>query len=238
MSNKATPADVALWAPILEAYTALSPRKIPGARWVVEIVDEESDDDEGTIRIGTIRHADVSLDTIHGLIAVAIGEGLVTPELLNPEAAEPPADDSEAEADEAPVRVVVAAKYKVEYAARGNANHCGDWLALMLDGMFETVIVDGDKAGSLFNHEQYAAFLKLNGVEMVGKWADLPSSGQKGWQGRFRMNGRQKLEKAILTSGVLRLLDGREVAVDTDWALAMQAKRPSLKLEWLASKAT
>lgn len=94
---------------------------------------------------------------------------------------------------------VVAEKYREMYKERGNENHCGDWLAEYLDGMFQ-VEVDGK---TRFDAEAFADFLADNGVELTGKWAALLGSTQAGWQGRFRMNGRQKLEVAVAIRGTV-----------------------------------
>lgn len=105
----------------------------------------------------------------------------------------------EAAADEEPeyVGTVVKPHYRATYAERGNANHCGDWLAGFLDGMF---VSKGEK-GSAFDVRAFTEFLVMNGVAMTGKWASLPGSGQKGWEGRYRMNGRQIVEKWIALRG-------------------------------------
>jgi len=105
------------------------------------------------------------------------------------------------EADEERRNVVVPERYKEEYKARGNANHCGDWLAITLDGKF-IVTTEG---GPQFDVDGFRRCLAANGVDMTGKWAGLPESGQRGWQGRYRMNGRQKLEIRVAETGELKL---------------------------------
>lgn len=139
--------------------------------------------------------------------------------------------DDEAEDDE-PAGNVVPTKYKIEYAARGNAAHCGDWLAGWLDGKFSSVevIQTTNKKGETktkeverFNADEFLAFLTANGVELKGKWVDLPNSGQNGWQGRFRMNGRQKLEVVVADAGYI-VFDGKKLKADATWLKAMRAK--------------
>lgn len=130
-------------------------------------------------------------------------------------------EGTEADDEEPSGRIIVAARYKAEYAARGNPNHCGDWLAGFMDGMFTKGMIDGKP---LFDHDGFAAFLVRNGVELTGKWAALPVSGQKGWQGRYRMNGRQKLEKVIVERGSVIHPDGTEIKVPADF-LGTLAKR-------------
>ncbi len=111
---------------------------------------------------------------------------------------------------------VVPTKYKIEYAARGNRNHCGDWLSLQLEGQFQN-------KGGQFNEPDFTQFLIDNGVELVGKWSDLPTSGQRSWEGRYRMNGRQKLERVLVQTGVLHL-NGAKIKVDLQWAKKLSKK--------------
>ena len=113
---------------------------------------------------------------------------------------------------------VVAAKYRAAYAERGNPDHCGDWLAATLEGLF--VGPDG------FDHKAFATFLVANGVDMSGKWASLPESGQRGWQGRYRMNGRQKLEQRIIEQGFL-VLRGIKQKVPVDFMEGLIARHPN-----------
>lgn len=127
---------------------------------------------------------------------------------------------------------VVGAGYKAEYAARGNPNHCGDWLAKVLE-RFET----GEKKNKRFDHEAFTELLVLNEVPMDGKWAGLPQSGQKGWVGRYRMNGRQKLEQVVARKGTLRLAQDHEIRADFDWLLTMLEKHPKIEPEWDTSEA-
>ena len=115
--------------------------------------------------------------------------------------------------DEQPEVVVVKAKYKVEYAARGNPDNCGDELAQLLDGMFVTQKGEDPEA---FDWQVFESFLVLNGVDISGKWATLPSTGSRGWQGRYRMNGRQKLEQVIAERGTVILLDKREIKMSAE----------------------
>jgi hypothetical protein len=109
--------------------------------------------------------------------------------------------DPEEGYEEVRASIVVPAHYKRKYAEGGHPNNCGDWLAQQLDGRF-SVIVEGKPA---FDPDAFTACLVDNGVELVGKWAALPTSGQNGWVGRYRMNGRQKLEQQVLRNGGLTL---------------------------------
>jgi len=117
-------------------------------------------------------------------------------------------------------RSVIAPSYKDEYAARGNRWHCSDWLARELDGQF------CDAAGG-FDEPAFTQMLVDNGVELAGKWAQLPRKRTPGWQGRYRMNGRQKLEIRILRQGLLKLR-GREVTPGPDALRKLQAGHPGV----------
>lgn len=133
---------------------------------------------------------------------------------------DPEADDFEDEAeDEETAADVVPSKYKIIYAERGNRNHCGDWLAAFLNGKFE------DEEGKLMT-DAFTAFLAENGVTFEGKWASLPDSGQRGWQGRYRMNGRQKLERQIIANNGLTYM-GKKVKVPADFMAHLNARHPS-----------
>lgn len=135
--------------------------------------------------------------------------------------------DVEADADqeeEAPRGGVVHARYRAAYAQRGNPAHCGDWLAGWLDGQFESAWLDAEgRKQSSFDADAFAAFLSDNGVPLDGKWAALPTSGQRGWQGRYRMNGRQILEKYVALNGKLQCR-GETIEVPAEFVAALQAK--------------
>lgn len=138
----------------------------------------------------------------------------------NSEALQAEASDTEDDEDTSDRKVVVAKKYKDEYKARGNPKNCGDWLAQVLEDHCNTK--DG------FHADTFKALLVANNVPMVGKWAGLPTSGQKGWVGRWRMNGRQKLERQIATEGKMFDEQGSPINVDQDWLMATLNKYPSL----------
>lgn len=132
--------------------------------------------------------------------------------------------DPEAGAEEDDRHEIVPNHYKRKYAERGNRDHCGDWLAKKLDGLF------ADQSGA-FDADAFEAFLTLNNVDMSGKWASLPTSGQRGWAGRYRMNGRQKLELAVTRVGGFQY-------GDTFWKAPrayleeLAAKHPKINCEW------
>lgn len=146
---------------------------------------------------------------------------------------DPEADVEQGEEEEAPRGGgVVHARYRAAYAERGNPDHCGDWLADWLEGRFETEVMVGDNHPAdmivRFDHHAFEAFLSENGVPLDGKWAALPTSGQRGWQGRYRMNGRQTLEKYVALNGGLQYR-GEAVKVPADFVEALQAQH----VKWL-----
>lgn len=134
-----------------------------------------------------------------------------------------PEEGADEEEDRA--RVVVPQRYKDEYAARGNPAHCGDWLAIWLEEQCH------DADGRL-DVEAFRSILTQNGVEQTGKWATLPESRQKGWQGRYRMNGRQKLEIVVAREGVVIALNGVAVKPDLEALEAMLDRHPSIEAKW------
>lgn len=124
------------------------------------------------------------------------------------------------EGEEGSTGSVVSSHYKNEYRARGDASNCGDWLAVLMKDRFVT------KTGT--DIEALTHFFVINGVPMTGKWAGLPNSGQRGWQGRYRMNGRQKLEIIVLRRGTLFLTEDHQIAADEGFLAAMAAKHPDV----------
>ena len=137
---------------------------------------------------------------------------------------EQPVDLDDEEGDEPVSRNVVKPRYRQLYKERGNPNHCGDWLAAELDGLFTGS--DGK-----FDHEAFTACLRANSVDFSGKWADLPISGQNGWVGRYRMNGRQKLERVVLATGKL-FVDGIVEFAPVYWLTEKATKLPAVDCQW------
>jgi hypothetical protein len=89
---------------------------------------------------------------------------------------------------------VVPEEYRARYReVSSNGQTCGDWLAEFLVG--QTHGIDG------FNVHDFQAIIDANGLDQSKAWAKLPESGQKGWVGRWRMNGRQALERVVAERG-------------------------------------
>lgn len=90
---------------------------------------------------------------------------------------------------------------KAGYKEKGDVDCCNDWLAKELRGKFT------DEDG--FNTDAFIECLIANEVETEGKWAQNRNAG---WKGRFRMNGRQKLEVMVAEHGFLAI-HGKKIKV-------------------------
>lgn len=171
--------------------------------WTIEDLDPELD-----------MNSEDTLDAAFSDIVDAIPEG------------------TEIEEEEAAPVVVVSERYKAEYAARGDATGCGDWLHQTLKRYTSQAKVSGDDGKvttvNVFDEPGFTACLVANGIELKGKWAALPDSGQKGWQGRYRMNGRQKLELPVCRTGQLVLENGTTVTVPAEDLYNLRARHPAL----------
>ena len=89
-----------------------------------------------------------------------------------------------AEEEEEPSGSVVKDKFRARYAELGHPSHCGDWLADILNNLL--------KANGQTDMERCKAIYEANGVDM----SKYKTSGN-GWQGRYRMTGRNKLAKLL-----------------------------------------
>ena len=120
--------------------------------------------------------------------------------------------------DEPEKRTVVPDIYKARYAAMGHPNTCGDWLALVLNGICLTA--EG------FQVEPMVAICDANGVDAERYLARRT----RGWQGRFRMSARNKLKGVVAKAGMVLIPDGvdedgqRELAAPADWIAANTPK--------------
>lgn len=122
---------------------------------------------------------------------------------------------------------VVPEAYRSRYRAESSTGRCnGDWLAEQLAA--DTL----DHEGKL-NLEDFVAVLERNGVDMSGKWAQLHFTGARGWQGRFRMNGRQILEKMVAKTGQYFGSVGDAMTPSEDFLADMRTKHA----KWLAKEA-
>lgn len=96
---------------------------------------------------------------------------------------------------------------KPEYKKRGDINNCGDWLALVLKEQFLTTETTEEGRVTSFDVEAFTECLEANGVPVREGRRFLPFANRRtpGWQGRFRMNGRQKLEVIVAEKGTIKL---------------------------------
>lgn len=96
---------------------------------------------------------------------------------------------------------VVREGYKEEYAARGDADNCGDWFA-------KTVIQIAGKGWT----PAYVALLEANAVPY-----EKYVKATLGWQGRARMTTGNMLRSRIAASGVLTLSNGDTIVVPEEF---------------------
>ena len=119
---------------------------------------------------------------------------------------------AEEEEEEMPSGSGVPEVYRIQYKEKSsNGQTCGDWLAEFLVGQTH--------GGSGFNVEDFTYILNRNNVDMTAKWAKLPESGQPGWIGRYRMNGRQVLERLVAERGWINGMVDRFVVPEPDMAI-------------------
>lgn len=135
------------------------------------------------------------------------------------------------EEEEKPSGSVVPEEYRIQYKEKSsNGQTCGDWLAEFLVG--QTHNAQG------FNVEDFTYILNRNDVDMTAKWAKLPESGQPGWIGRYRMNGRQVLERLVAERGWVNGIADRFIVPEADMAILRTKHAKHLaKLERAAAKA-
>lgn len=132
--------------------------------------------------------------------------------------------------EDEPTGSVVPAKYKAEYRARGDASHCGDWLALTLAGLCR--VTDGKK--EVTDLDRLEAIANANDVAPA-RYGRLGVE-SNGWQGRFRMTIRNMLTPRVAAKGFLFVPEGCGVDADTEmqapreWCVAHSSK-PKTKLE-------
>lgn len=107
--------------------------------------------------------------------------------------------------EEKPPASVVKVKYRAIYAELGHPTTCGDELANKLDNLV--------KNAKGTNMEYFDAIMKANEIDMA-KYSKTTN----GWQGRYRMTGRNMLAKRVhANGGVLHLPDGTELRMSADW---------------------
>lgn len=197
------------------------------AEYPVLKLEPAYNEDESAV-VGWIVYA----DTVDGTECAY--EGKPVPELadLLDACADLGIDPEEGAEEEERAGSVVPEGYRVAYREQTvtSGQTCGDWLAHWLEQECHTI--EG------FDRITFAGILISNAVDQTGKWASLPESGQSGWVGRWRMNGRQQLEKTIAASGILRDAFGVEAEVPASVIADMRTKHAAFirKLEKAEAK--
>lgn len=121
---------------------------------------------------------------------------------------------------------IVKETYRKRYKdASTTGQSCGDWLA-------ETLTAWTYDHVNGFNAEEFWAVLEANAIDLTKPWALLFESGQRGWRGRFRMNGRQVMEKFVALRGFIKQADGTTLDVPEDELAFLRAKH----VKWIAKE--
>lgn len=174
---------------------------------------------------------DADTDKVTGWTAVGTGditlwEATDLPEIADLlDAADEAGIDPEEGAQEKPSGSIVDPMYRQKYAEMSsNKQTCGDWLAEWLTT--ECNGVDG------FRPAEFQAVIDANGVDQTGRWAKLPEVGGKGWAGRWRMNGRQALEKTVALNKALKDARGADAEIPQDEIDALRSKHS----KWIAKQ--
>lgn len=116
---------------------------------------------------------------------------------------QPRAQDTEEEA--LPAKSVVKPKYRAIYAEAGHPAHCGDELAEKLNNL-----VNNSKGTNI---EFFQMIMQANEIDM----SKYKTTGN-GWQGRYRMTGRNLLAKKLRDNGgVLKLPNGEVLQMSSEW---------------------
>lgn len=131
----------------------------------------------------------------------------------------------EAEEEEYRGGSVVDPMYRDQYReASSTKQSCGDFLA---EWLVRVLTADGK-----LDEWAFAAILSNNGVDLSAKWAQVATGRSPGWQGRYRMNGRQALEKRICFTETLIDESGNAHEIDAEWLKDKQSKHS----KWLAKE--
>lgn len=102
---------------------------------------------------------------------------------------------------------VVPAKYKKRYAEQSPDRKvdCGDWLADQLAHFCIVPVTEGKKK-TMTDLDRFEDIVTANGVD--GKVMSSLRTERPGWQGRFRMTGRNLLVPLVATKGILIVPEG------------------------------
>jgi hypothetical protein len=133
-------------------------------------------------------------------------------------------DGGEADDEDEQTGSVVPAKYKREYAERGDPANCGDWLALELKGLCR-VLEDGKEVTDL---DRLQTIANANDVDPA-RYGKLGVA-TNGWQGRYRMTIRNMLTPRVAAKGFLFIPEGvdakgeREIKAPRQWCIEHSPK--------------
>ena len=125
---------------------------------------------------------------------------------------------------------VVPDVFKKRYAEAGHPGHCGDWLAVTLNGLVQ--VTDGKKV--ITDLDRLEAIATANGVEVAR--VDKLGTATNGWQGRYRMTVRNMLAKKVADKGFLFVPEGcgrdkdTELKAPKDWCAKYATKTKAKKV--------
>ncbi len=104
--------------------------------------------------------------------------------------------ETDEDEEEKPTSSVVPVRYRELYRRVSDGTNCGDWLATTLNESCK----DGIGKRAPFKIDVFHHILMLNGVNLTGAWV---TNRNNGWQGRYRMTGRNMLTKIVAGTGIL-----------------------------------
>lgn len=121
---------------------------------------------------------------------------------------------------------IVDEHYRVHYREVSSTKRSnGDWLAEWL--------ADHTLASDLkLSFEALEAIFSANGLDLTAPWARAAETQSKGWQGRYRMNGRQVLERIVALNGFVKAADGTVHEVPAEDLAILRGKHA----KWVAKQ--
>lgn len=172
-------------------------------------------------RVGRGLGEEIARDPVLEDLVVTLQEG------IEPEEA---ADDSEEGGS------VVPDRYKKLYAERGDATHCGDWLALTINGLCRVL---DDKGKETTDLDRLQIIANANDVNPA-RYGKLGVE-TNGWQGRYRMTVRNMMTPRVAAKGFLFVPDGcgaegdQEITAPKQWCLEHAPKPKAAKANKVAT---
>lgn len=134
--------------------------------------------------------------------------------------------DPELGFEEGPSGSIVDDHYRVQYREVSTTKRCnGDWLAEWL--------AEQTLSGKLeLQMETLEAIFSANGLDLTAPWARAAETQSRGWQGRYRMNGRQVLERVVALNGYVKDAAGEQVKVPAPDLAILRGKHA----KWIAKQ--